>query len=81
MSTLQTPTHSPYPLAHPEGVCRFGQALRYEPLATPSATLRVTLRSLRYVPSLHSKWCAAALRAASTFFIGYRHEFGKPSHI
>ena len=40
---LQPPARSPNPLAHPEGVCRFGQALRFVPLATPSATLRVPL--------------------------------------
>ncbi|MBO5058634.1 MAG: hypothetical protein J6C10_03950, partial [Prevotella sp.] len=33
---------------------RYGQALRYDPLATPSATLRVPLKGLRYVSALHS---------------------------
>ena len=53
-------------------VCRFGQALHGEPLATPSATLRVTLRSLRYVPSLHSNRLGAGLRPSPTLFVGYR---------
>ena len=71
---LQPPARSPNPLAHPEGVCRFGQALRFVPLATPSATLRVTLRSLRYVPSLHSNRLGAGLRPSPTLFVGYRTE-------
>ena len=60
---------------------RFGQALRYEPLATPSATLRVTPKSLRYVPSLHSKRLGAGFQPSPTLFVGYRFEFGIPSYI
>ena len=65
------PSTPPAPSHSPRG-CRFGQALRYEPLATPSATLRVTLKSLRYVPSLHSKWLGAGFQPSPTLFIGYR---------
>ena len=65
------PTTPPAPSHSPRG-CRFGQALRYEPLATPSATLRVMLKSLRYVPSLHSKLLGAGFQPSPTLFVGYR---------
>ena len=59
-------------LAYHRTFCRSGQALRGEPLATPSATLRVTLRSLRYVPSLHSNRLGAGFQPSPTLFVGYR---------
>ena len=53
---VQTPTHSPYPLALPEGV-----APRRRQACQPA-------------PCLKGDRTAAALRAASTVFVGYRTE-------
>ena len=70
-----------YRLPPAHAICRFGQALRFVPLATPSATLRVLLKALRYVPSLHSNRLGAGFQPSPTLFVGYHHEFGIPSYI
>lgn len=69
---IQTPTHSPYPLAHPEGVApRRGQALQPE-ARTPLMMGPLGLRASMPAPCFSGDRTAAALRAASTVFVGYR---------
>ena len=48
------PAHSPCPLALPEGVCRYRQALRLGCLVSWFATLSMTQDTLRYVPAIRS---------------------------
>ena len=71
---VQTPTHSPFPLAHPEGVApRRRQA--FKPCArTPLMMGPLGLRASMPAPCLKGDRTAAALRAASTVFVGYRTE-------
>jgi hypothetical protein len=56
---------------------RFGQALRRNLQATPSATLRGTLADFCRVPALHSNRLGAGLRPSPTLFFGYRVDAGK----
>ena len=71
---LRAPTHSPYPLAHPEGVApRRRQAFQpyaHSPLLMGPLGLRVGMPA----PCFSGDRTAAALRAASTVFVGWRTE-------
>ena len=71
---VQTPSHSPNPLALPEGVTpRRRQAS--QPCAYPHLMMGpLWLRAGMPAPCLKGDRTAAALRAASTVFIGYRTE-------
>ena len=69
---LRAPTHSPYPLAHPEGVApRRRQAFKPE-AHSPLMMGPLGLRASMPAPCLKGDRTAAALRAASTVFVGYR---------
>ena len=71
------PAHSPCPLALPEGVCRYRQALRLGCLVSRFATLSVTQDTLRYVPAFRSNRLGAELRSSPALFVGYRFDAGK----
>ena len=68
----RAPTHSPYPLSHPEGVTpRRRQA--FKPCARiPLMMGPLGLRASMPAPCLKGDRTAAALCAASTVFVGYR---------
>ena len=70
----RAPTHSPYPLALPEGVApRRRQA--FQPYAhSPLMMGPLGLWAGKPAPCLKGDRTAAALRAASTVFVGYRTE-------
>lgn len=71
---LRAPTHSPYPLSHPEGVTpRRRQA--FQPYAhSPLLMGPLGLCSGMPAPCFSGDRTAAALRAASTVFVGWRTE-------
>ena len=71
---LRAPSHSPYPLALPEGIApRRRQA--FKPYArTPLMMGPLGLRASMPAPCLKGDRTAAALRAASTVFVGWRTE-------
>ena len=70
----RAPTHSPYPLSHPEGEApRRRQA--FQPYAhSPLLMGPLGLCSGMPAPCLKGDRTAAALRAASTVFVGWRTE-------
>ena len=70
----RAPTHSPYPLALPEGIApRRRQA--FKPYARPHLMMGpLGLRASMPAPCLKGDRTAAALRAASTVFVGWRTE-------
>lgn len=71
---VQTPTHSPYPLALPEGVAPRRRQACQTCAHSPIMMGPLGRRAGKPAPCLKGDRTAAALRAASTVFVGYRTE-------